>query len=98
MGQIADGVATPIVGLLSDRTESRMFGKRTVWYIAGTLLYLPSTLATFSEPLFSKWSGNYSRELVLFYYSLFGAFTSLAWAAVQISNMALVVSITYSQK
>ena len=30
-GQIADGLATPLVGFFSDKTESRRFGKRMPW-------------------------------------------------------------------
>ncbi len=43
-GQIADAIATPVIGVLSDRTESKI-GKRTPWYIFGyvlvTLTFLP---------------------------------------------------------
>ena len=91
-------MATPTVGLLSDRTKNRTVGRRTVWYIIGTILVIPSFLGTFNEPLFSKWSGNYSRGLILFYYALLGTLFNIGWAAAQISNMSLVVNITYSQK
>jgi Na+/melibiose symporter-like transporter len=36
-GQIADGIFTPIVGLLSDKYTTRI-GKRKPWYIGGTIL------------------------------------------------------------
>lgn len=36
-GQICDGIATPIVGMLSDRFNTRI-GQRKPWYIAGLIL------------------------------------------------------------
>lgn len=52
-GQIADGITTPIVGFYSDKTESR-FGKRTPWYIFGTILVLPTFLGIFIHPEFDN--------------------------------------------
>lgn len=46
-GQIADGVATNIVGLLIDKTNTRI-GKKKPWYIIGFLLVLPSFILTFN--------------------------------------------------
>lgn len=53
-GQVADGLATPVVGYLSDRFNSPI-GKRTPWYIFGTLLVIPTFFCTFNECLFCKW-------------------------------------------
>jgi Na+/melibiose symporter-like transporter len=50
-GQIADGIMTPIVGILSDKFDTRC-GKRTPWYIFGTLLVLPTFLGIFIQPNF----------------------------------------------
>jgi len=48
-GQVADGITTPIVGLLSDRCKTRI-GSRAPWYIAGTIIVLPSFLGIFIYP------------------------------------------------
>ena len=45
-GQIADGITTPIVGMLSDKIKTRI-GYRAPWYILGTLIVLPSFLGIF---------------------------------------------------
>ena len=50
-GQLADGVMTPIVGVLSDKFNTS-WGKRTPWYVFGTLLVLPTFLGIFSYPGF----------------------------------------------
>ena len=47
-GQIADGLATNMVGFLIDKTRTR-FGKRTPWFIFGTILVIPSFLLTFNS-------------------------------------------------
>lgn len=47
-GQLADGIATNFVGLLIDKTESPI-GKRTPWFIGGTLLVIPSFIMTFNS-------------------------------------------------
>lgn len=48
-GQAADGLTTPIVGFLSDRFEPRC-GKRTLFFILGTLMVLPGYLGMFISP------------------------------------------------
>lgn len=47
-GQITDGIATNVVGILMDKTHTRI-GKRTPWFIFGTLLVIPSFLLTFNS-------------------------------------------------
>lgn len=61
-GQIADGIATPIVGWLSDRTRTKFgsclndSGQRKPWYVGGLLLVIFTFLPTFQN--FRKWAGN----------------------------------------
>jgi len=40
-GLLADGMTTPIVGIFSDHTHTKC-GKRTPWYIVGTIMVVPS--------------------------------------------------------
>jgi Na+/melibiose symporter-like transporter len=47
-GQVADGIATNVVGFLIDKTKSRI-GKRTPWFVVGTLLVIPSFILTFNS-------------------------------------------------
>lgn len=55
-GQIADGLATPLVGWLSDRTKTKFgtaspsnIGQRKPWYIAGLVLVICAFLPTFQN-------------------------------------------------
>jgi Na+/melibiose symporter-like transporter len=60
VGQISDGIATPIVGYFSDRTKTKygnfcifMIGQRTPWYIFGLVLVLSCFI-----PLFQKFTSQ----------------------------------------
>ena len=46
-GQITDGIATNLVGFFIDKTKTKI-GKRTPWFIFGTVLVIPSFLLTFN--------------------------------------------------
>lgn len=50
-GQIADGLFTPIVGVLSDKFDTRC-GKRTPWFIFGSILVVPTFMGIFAYPEF----------------------------------------------
>lgn len=50
-GQLADGIATPLVGFFSDKFKTRI-GKRMPWYIFGALLVYPTFLGLFIKPDF----------------------------------------------
>lgn len=50
-GQLADGIMTPLVGVLSDMFNTPC-GKRTPWYIFGTIFVVPTFLGIFIYPSF----------------------------------------------
>lgn len=45
-GQIADGITTPIVGLVSDKVACKL-GQRNTWYYMGSILVAPAFLCIF---------------------------------------------------
>lgn len=75
-GQIADGLTTPVVGFLSDKTKTRI-GKRTPWYIFGTILVIPTFLGIFIKPNFGT---NSTGEIA--YYITLPALFNVGWACV----------------
>lgn len=82
-GQLADGFTTPLVGILSDKIVTR-FGKRTPWYILGTILVFPCFAGIFSYPNFindldSK--GKYPSIRNAYYITLPALF-NIGWASV----------------
>jgi len=87
---LADGIATPTVGYFSDKFNTRL-GKRTPWYIFGTLLVLPTFFCTFGKCYFCAWKypdveiEDYKTVcpgLLAFYYVLFPSLFNVGWAAV----------------
>lgn len=98
-GQFADGFMTPLVGALSDKIKTKI-GSRTPWYIFGTFIVIPSFFALFLHP-FSQienqdQDGNATPTNELIYYLIFPAIFNIGWASVQIANMSIVNSLTYS--
>jgi Na+/melibiose symporter-like transporter len=96
-GQIADGLATPLVGIFSDKTNTRI-GKRTPWYIFGFVLVTVCFVFIFQECLLCAWFDSDSKALRIFYYTFFPAAFNVGWAAVQVAHMSLVPSLTLSRK
>jgi len=90
-GQICDGIATPVVALLSDKFDTRI-GKRKPWYIVGLIL-----VVTCFVPLFSGFQSD-SVAIEYSFYTIFPGLFNIGWAALQISHMSLVPSLTCSRK
>ncbi|EGR32497.1 major facilitator superfamily protein, putative [Ichthyophthirius multifiliis] len=97
-GQLFDAIATPLVGYFSDKTNTFM-GKRTPWYLFGFILVIISFIPIWANSIFIKifppLNDNYSFQL--FFYTFFPSIFNVGWAAVQISHMSLVPSLTCSR-
>jgi len=87
-GQLSDGFATPIVGLLSDKYNG-WWGKRNTYFIIGSFLVIPSFLCIFTAPTIPN---AFCKN---FWYILWPSIFNVAWASVQVSHMAVVNSLTY---
>lgn len=75
-GQIADGLTTPVVGFLSDKTKTKI-GKRTPWYIFGSIIVIPTFLGIFIKPDF----GEHENAEIAYYITLPALF-NVGWACV----------------
>lgn len=96
IGQIADGIATPFVGLESDR-ETRWsfcidYGKRKTWHLVGTICVIFSFPMIFISCLGCTSSTSSIAQLV--YYSSFIVIFQFGWAATQISHLSLIPELT----
>ena len=90
-GQICDGIATPVVGYLSDKFKTRL-GQRTPWYFGGLILVVICYL-----PIYQTFqSENKTHEYL--YYTIFPGLFNFGWASLQISHMSLVPALTCSRK
>ncbi|KAL1448875.1 hypothetical protein WDU94_000128, partial [Cyamophila willieti] len=92
--QIADAVATPIIGLYSDRGSAAWYcalGRRKTWHILGTLMVTLSFPFIFSPILFLHTASSAAHVL---YYIPFICLFQFGWAGVQIAHLSLVPDLT----
>ncbi|KAF4323931.1 hypothetical protein BBO99_00002350 [Phytophthora kernoviae] len=96
-GQIADGVATPLVGVLSDRSAGLPvigLGRRKTWLAGGALLVVLCFFFVFAACAPEWFSTAPSRTVLLVYYSTAASIFNIGWAAVQVSHMAMVPELS----
>ena len=94
VGQISDGLFTPIVGLYSDKLNTSI-GKRKPWYIAGTILVPLSFIFAFQECLLCSFLSEDSQDIgVLLWYCCFAVFFNIGWACIQISHISMIPSLS----
>ncbi|KAI4481731.1 hypothetical protein M0804_009252 [Polistes exclamans] len=85
LGQIVDAFTTPIFGFLVDR-----YCKKKIWHIIG------SVLVTFSFPMIFGGFANSPNSTIVFFYILSIVIFQIGWAAVQISHLSMIPSLTSS--
>ncbi|TYZ65243.1 hypothetical protein PybrP1_012339 [[Pythium] brassicae (nom. inval.)] len=96
-GQIADGVATPLVGVLSDLSTgfpSIGFGRRKTWLAGGALLVVVCFYFVFAACAPRWFTNSPSRVVLVVYYAVAASLFNFGWAAVQVSHMALVPELS----
>ncbi|KAG9264768.1 major facilitator superfamily domain-containing protein 12-like isoform X1 [Astyanax mexicanus] len=96
VGQIADGVCTPLIGYESDRTPGcGSYGKRKTWHLVGTVSVLLSFPFIFNQCIgcdqsTPQWAG-------LVYFIPFIIIFQFGWAATQISHLSLIPELVSSE-
>ncbi|CAN9502974.1 unnamed protein product [Ophioblennius macclurei] len=89
IGQIADGICTPLVGYESDRSPGcGNYGKRKTWHLIGTVSVVLSFAFIFNPCLgcdayTPQWAS-------LIYFAPFIIVFQFGWAATQISHLSLI--------
>ncbi|XP_035279444.1 major facilitator superfamily domain-containing protein 12a isoform X1 [Anguilla anguilla] len=96
VGQIADGICTPLIGYESDRTPGcGKYGKRKTWHLVGTVSVLISFPFIFSPCLGCD---EYTPQWVgLTYFIPFIIIFQFGWAATQISHLSLIPELVSCQ-
>ena len=87
IGQIVDGLATPIIGIESDRTTYTKYGKRKVWHLGGVIAVALTFSFIFNLCISCENSSHWS---LFVYYVPFIIIFQIGWAAVQISHLSLI--------
>lgn len=89
LGQVADGLCTPLVGVEADRTAACVrYGPRKAWHLVGTICVLLSFPFIFSPCL--GCSDTTPEWAALLYYSPFIVVFQFGWAATQIAHLSLI--------
>ncbi|KAM5190970.1 major facilitator superfamily domain-containing protein 12 isoform 2-T2 [Callospermophilus lateralis] len=96
LGQVADGLCTPLVGYEADRAAGRCarYGPRKAWHLVGTICVLLSFPFIFSPCL---GCGAATPEwAALLYYGPFIVTFQFGWAATQIAHLSLIPELVTS--
>jgi GPH family glycoside/pentoside/hexuronide:cation symporter len=99
VGQIADGVSNPLVGILSDKTPPNLLGKRTSWYLLGFVLRTIGFILFYNaSALIGITSGDIQlSQAAVAFFMIAGSMQTVGYSCLQISHMAIVNEITYAQ-
>ncbi|XP_040178508.1 major facilitator superfamily domain-containing protein 12 [Rana temporaria] len=96
VGQVADGLCTPLIGYESDRYGGNLrYGRRKSWHLLGTFcvvisfpfLFNPCIGCTENTP---QWAG-------LLYFTPFIIIFQFGWAATQISHLSLIPDLAKNE-
>ncbi|XP_076977291.1 major facilitator superfamily domain-containing protein 12 isoform X1 [Tamandua tetradactyla] len=90
LGQVADGLCTPLVGYEADRAAGRCArcGPRKSWHLVGTICVLLSFPFIFSPCL--GCGATTPEWAALLYYGPFVVIFQFGWAATQIAHLSLI--------
>lgn len=86
LGKISDAISDPIIGMMSDRTQSR-WGRRYPWLVLGAIPFGLFFLMLWLVPNVSQW-------LLFTYYVLAGLLMNVAYTAVYLPYTALTPELT----
>ncbi|XP_061153552.1 major facilitator superfamily domain containing 12b isoform X2 [Syngnathus typhle] len=95
IGQVADGVCTPIIGYESDRSPSMRHGKRKSWHLLGTICVILSFPFIFNPCL--ACSANTPQWAKVVYFAPFIIVFQFGWAATQISHLSLIPELVSTE-
>lgn len=91
IGQVADAMCTPLVGIESDRTGRFKYGRRKIWNLVGVTSVALSFPFVFNPCLGCENSEKWAQFI---YYSPFIVIFQFGWAASQISHLSLIPELT----
>ena len=98
-GQVADAIATPLCGILSDRSKGLTLWRlrlerRQTWYLFGTILVAFNFFFIFGIALPVLIQPDCPEWGLLVYYCAAASLFNVGWAAVQVSHMAMVPELS----
>ncbi|XP_074598567.1 major facilitator superfamily domain-containing protein 12-like [Brevipalpus obovatus] len=93
IGQVADGISTPIVGIYSQKIRFWKYGRKKSWHLLGSMCVIMSFPLIFNPCIFG---GDVTVPYQMVYFSIFIIIFQFGWAAVQISHLSLIPDLTSS--
>ena len=91
IGQIADAVATPIIGYFCDKLQIRFYGRRKFWHLCGTIVVAILYFFYWHKCLNCE---NAIPRIKVLYYAVPITVIQFGWTSVQISHLALIPDLT----
>lgn len=91
IGQVADALCTPLVGIESDKTGRFKYGRRKIWNLVGVASVTLSFPFVFNPCLGCENSEHWAQFI---YYTPFIVIFQFGWAASQISHLSLIPELT----
>ena len=101
-GQVADAIATPLCGLLSDRSKGLQLWRfrlerRQTWYVFGTVLVAVNFFLLFGVAVPQLIDSDAPEWSLLLYYCFAASLFNVGWAAVQVSHMSMVPELSRNE-
>ena len=91
VGQIADAVATPLIGYFCDKTYVKCYGRRKLWHLMGTVVVATLYIIYWYKCINCE---DASPKIKVLYYAIPIAVIQFGWTSVQISHLALIPELT----
>ena len=89
-GQVTDGICTPIIALLNDRTVCR-YGRRKIWHVVGWVAVCVTFPLLFTRAVLPVDTGTVMK--LVYYIAVAGVF-QFGWGCMQISHLSLIPEIS----
>jgi glycoside/pentoside/hexuronide:cation symporter, GPH family len=94
VGKIWDAVNDPMVGVLSDKTESKRWGRRLPWILYGAIPFGVFFVLLWIVPPFGNPGQSDSQWSLFWYYVIIGVFSQVFYTVVNLPYTALTPELT----
>eukprot|EP01061_Rhynchopus_euleeides_P011483 TRINITY_DN21054_c0_g1_i1.p1 TRINITY_DN21054_c0_g1~~TRINITY_DN21054_c0_g1_i1.p1 ORF type:complete len:556 (+),score=230.02 TRINITY_DN21054_c0_g1_i1:50-1669(+) len=100
VGQVVDGLATPVVGVLCDKSAQNAdptipgdtVAKRLPWHLGGSLMVLFSYPFLFLQD--AQYTFGHTEVAVFMWYAIYVSIFQTGWATTQISHLSLIPDLS----
>ena len=94
VSKVWDAVNDPIVGVLTDKTTSRRWGRRLPWLFYGALPFGLFFVLLWIVPGFSAFDGETKAWYLFWYYVIIGAISQIFYTVVNLPYTAMTPELT----